>query len=115
EHQSGTQHCDWYFSPEAVMIDTAGRYLRDDQSASEFAGFLRMTKKQRSKAAVNGLVLVVSLPELLASSASERNDLAARLVSRIEECTECLDANPPIYLMLSKTDQLPGFSQAFEG
>ncbi|MEE4709109.1 type VI secretion protein IcmF/TssM N-terminal domain-containing protein [Pseudomonas alliivorans] len=115
EHQSGTQHCDWYFSPEAVMIDTAGRYLRDDQSASEFAGFLRMLKKQRSKAAVNGLVLVVSLPELLASSASERNDLAARLVSRIEEYTECLDANPPIYLMLSKTDQLPGFSQAFEG
>ncbi|WP_164648866.1 type VI secretion protein IcmF/TssM N-terminal domain-containing protein, partial [Pseudomonas viridiflava] len=34
---------------------------------------------------------------------------------RIEEYTECLDAKPPIYLMLSKTDQLPGFSQAFEG
>ncbi|KAA0994827.1 ImcF-like family protein [Pseudomonas sp. ANT_J12] len=113
--QSGTQHCDWYFSPEAVMIDTAGRYLRDDQSASEFAAFLRMLKKQRNKAAVNGLVLVVSLPELLAASATERNELAAQLVSRIEEYTDCLDANPPIYLMLSKTDQLPGFSQAFEG
>ncbi|MHC8319059.1 type VI secretion protein IcmF/TssM N-terminal domain-containing protein [Pseudomonas sp. LB3P31] len=113
--QSGTQHCDWYFSPEAVMIDTAGRYLRDDQSASEFAGFLRMLKKQRKKAPVNGLVLVVSLPELLAASADERHALAAQLVSRIEEYTECLDANPPIYLMLSKTDQLPGFSQAFEG
>ncbi|VVQ26191.1 type VI secretion protein IcmF/TssM N-terminal domain-containing protein [Pseudomonas fluorescens] len=113
--QSGTQHCDWYFSPEAVMIDTAGRYLRDDQSASEFAAFLRMLKKQRNKAAVNGLVLVVSLPELLAASAAERNELAAQLVSRIEEYTDCLDANPPIYLMLSKTDQLPGFSQAFEG
>ncbi|MNF31020.1 hypothetical protein D3C84_117720 [compost metagenome] len=113
--QSGTQHCDWYFSPEAVMIDTAGRYLRDDPSASEFAAFLRMLKKQRSKAAVNGLVLVVSLPELLANSAAERNELAAQLVSRIEEYNDCLDANPPIYLMLSKTDQLPGFSQAFEG
>jgi type VI secretion system protein ImpL len=113
--QSGTQHCDWYFSPEAVMIDTAGRYLRDDQSASEFAGFLRMLKKQRKKAPVNGLVLVVSLPELLAASAEERHKLAAQLVSRIEEYTDCLEANPPIYLMLSKTDQLPGFSQAFEG
>ncbi|WP_223503810.1 type VI secretion protein IcmF/TssM N-terminal domain-containing protein [Pseudomonas sp. BF-R-24] len=113
--ESGTQHCDWYFSPEAVMIDTAGRYLRDDPSASEFAAFLRMLKKQRSKAAVNGLVLVVSLPELLACSATERNELAAQLVSRIEEYNDCLDANPPIYLMLSKTDQLPGFSQAFEG
>ncbi|QQQ50436.1 ImcF-like family protein [Pseudomonas syringae] len=113
--ESGTQHCDWYFSPEAVMIDTAGRYLRDDQSASEFAAFLRMLKKQRSKAAVNGLVLVVSLPELLAASAAERNEMGARLVTRIEEYTDCLDANPPIYLMLTKTDQLPGFNQAFDG
>ncbi|MGF6092453.1 type VI secretion protein IcmF/TssM N-terminal domain-containing protein [Pseudomonas sp. 18173] len=113
--ESGTRHCDWYFSPDAVMIDTAGRYLQDDPSASEFAAFLRLLKKQRTKAAVNGLVLVVSLPELLACSAAKRNELAAQLVSRIEEYNDCLDANPPIYLMLSKTDQLPGFSQAFEG
>ncbi|MFC6337549.1 ImcF-like family protein [Pseudomonas sp. CCM 7891] len=115
DSESGTQHCDWYFSPDAVMIDTAGRYLRDDQSASDFADFLRLLKKQRNKTAVNGLVLVVSLPELLASSTDERNALAAQLVSRIGEYVDCLGVNPPIYLMLSKTDQLPGFSQAFEG
>ncbi|MEG1039387.1 MAG: type VI secretion protein IcmF/TssM N-terminal domain-containing protein [Pseudomonas sp.] len=115
DSESGTQHCDWYFSPDAVMIDTAGRYLRDDQSASEFSAFLRMLRKQRGKAAINGLVLVVSLPELLAANSDERNALAAQLVARVEEYTECLGANPPIYLMLSKTDQLPGFNQAFEG
>ncbi|MEB6589240.1 ImcF-like family protein [Pseudomonas asiatica] len=115
DSESGTQHCDWYFSPEAVMIDTAGRYLRDDQSASEFSAFLRMLRKQRGKAAINGLVLVVSLPELLAANSDERNALAAQLVARVEEYAECLDANPPVYLMLSKTDQLPGFNQVFDG
>ncbi|AXM94876.1 type VI secretion protein IcmF/TssM N-terminal domain-containing protein [Pseudomonas plecoglossicida] len=115
DSESGTQHCDWYFSPDAVMIDTAGRYLRDDQSASEFAAFLRMLRKQRGKAAINGLVLVVSLPELLTSNSEAREALAAQLVARVQEYAECLDANPPIYLMLSKTDQLPGFSQTFEG
>ncbi|PVZ37291.1 type VI secretion protein IcmF/TssM N-terminal domain-containing protein [Pseudomonas sp. CC120222-01a] len=115
DSESGTQHCDWYFSPEAVMIDTAGRYLRDDQSASEFSAFLRMLRKQRGKAAINGLVLVVSLPELLAANSDDRNALAAQLVARVEEYADCLDANPPIYLMLSKTDQLPGFNQAFDG
>ncbi|QHG65322.1 type VI secretion protein IcmF/TssM N-terminal domain-containing protein [Pseudomonas putida] len=115
DSESGTQHCDWYFSPDAVMIDTAGRYLRDDQSASEFSAFLRMLRKQRGKAAINGLVLVVSLPELLAANSEERNALAAQLVARVEEYAECLDANPPVYLMLSKTDQLPGFNQAFDG
>ncbi|MFK3815013.1 type VI secretion protein IcmF/TssM N-terminal domain-containing protein [Pseudomonas sp. NPDC089407] len=115
DSESGTQHCDWYFSPDAVMIDTAGRYLRDDQSAGEFSAFLRMLRKQRGKAAINGLVLVVSLPELLAANNEERNALAAQLVARVDEYAECLDANPPVYLMLSKTDQLPGFSQAFDG
>lgn len=113
--ESGTQHCDWYFSPDAVMIDTAGRYLRDDQSASEFAAFLKMLRKQRGKAAINGLVLVVSLPELLAATIEDRSTMAAQLVARVEEYAECLGANPPIYLMLSKVDQLPGFDQAFEG
>ena len=61
--------------------------------------------KRTNKAAVNGLVLVVSLPELLAASATERNELAAQLVSRIEEYTDCLDANPPIYLMLKQQDR----------
>lgn len=115
DSESGTQHCDWYFSPDAVMIDTAGRYLRDDQSASEFSAFLRMLRKQRGKAAINGLVLVVSLPELLAANSDGRNALAAQLVARVEEYAECLGTNPPVYLMLSKTDQLPGFNQAFEG
>ena len=115
DNDSGTQHCDWYFSPDAVLIDTAGRYLRDDQSASEFTAFLQLLKKQRKKSAVNGLVLVVSLPELVAATSSERAEMATQMVSRIEEYARCLDANPPIYLMLSKTDQLPGFNQAFEG
>ncbi|EGH05199.1 ImcF-like family protein, partial [Pseudomonas amygdali pv. aesculi str. 0893_23] len=112
---SGTQHCDWYFSPDAVLIDTAGRYLRDDQSASEFASFLKLLRKQRAKPAVNGLILVVSLPEIVSATLAEREALAARLVSRIDEYSECLGVNPPLYLMLSKTDLLPGFNQAFEG
>ncbi|RMT83025.1 type VI secretion protein IcmF/TssM N-terminal domain-containing protein [Pseudomonas viridiflava] len=112
---SGTQHCDWYFSPDAVLIDTAGRYLRDDQSASEFASFLKLLRKQRTKPAVNGLILVVSLPEIVSATMAEREALAARLVSRIDEYSECLGVNPPLYLMLSKTDLVPGFNQAFQG
>ena len=114
EHDSGTQHCDWYFSPEAVLIDTAGRYVQDDPSANEFAAFLQLLAKQRKKAAVNGLVLVASLPELLAATLSERAEMAAQLVARIEQYTRALNAQPPIYLMLSKTDQLPGFQETFD-
>lgn len=111
---SGTQHCDWYFSREAVMVDTAGRYLVEDQPASEFADFLKTLRKQRRKPAVNGLVLVVSLPELLQQSRQDAHALAEKLVSRVAEYRGCLGINPPVYLFFSKADLLPGFTRAFE-
>lgn len=111
---SGTQHCDWYFSREAVMIDTAGRYLVEDQPANEFSEFLKTLRKQRSKPAINGLVLVVSLPELLEQSRQEMQALAEKLVARVDEYRRCLGVNPPLYLFFSKTDLLPGFARAFE-
>lgn len=110
---SGTQHCDWYFSREAVMVDTAGRYLVEDQPASEFADFLKTLRKQRRKPAINGLVLVVSLPELLEQSRQQAHALADKLVERVAEYRGCLGLNPPVYLFFSKSDLLPGFTSAF--
>ncbi|KAA0020825.1 ImcF-like protein [Salinicola corii] len=111
---SGTQHCDWYFSREAVMVDTAGRYLVEDRPASEFADFLKTLRKQRRKPAINGLVLVVSLPELLEQSRQQAHALAEQLVNRVVEYRRCLGINPPVYLFFSKTDLLPGFTRTFE-
>lgn len=111
---SGTQHCDWYFSREAVMVDTAGRYLTEDGPASEFSNFLKTLRKQRRKPAINGLVLVVSLPELLEQSRQEKHALAEQLVARLDEYRHCLGVNPPLYLFFSKADLLPGFTRAFE-
>lgn len=110
---SGTQHCDWYFSREAVMVDTAGRYLVEDQPASEFADFLKTLRKKRRKPAINGLVLVVSLPDLLEQSRQQAHALAEKLVERVAEYRGCLGLNPPVYLFFSKSDLLPGFTSAF--
>lgn len=112
--QSGTQSCDWYFSPEAVMIDTAGRYITDDQAASEFSEFLKLLRRQRRQA-INGLVMVVSLPDLLGMSPEERGALARQLLERASRYRKALHALPPIYLFFSKADLLPGFEEAFDG
>ncbi|WP_207233567.1 type VI secretion protein IcmF/TssM N-terminal domain-containing protein [Salinicola tamaricis] len=96
------------------MIDTAGRYLVEDRPASEFADFLKTLRKQRRKPAINGLVLVVSLPELLEQSRQDAHALAEQLVSRVSEYRACLGINPPVYLFFSKADLLPGFTRTFE-
>jgi len=36
----GTRNCDWWFTDEAVFLDTAGRYLtQDSDAASDSAGW----------------------------------------------------------------------------
>ncbi|WP_018718757.1 type VI secretion protein IcmF/TssM N-terminal domain-containing protein [Arhodomonas aquaeolei] len=112
---SGTRHCDWYFSRDAVLVDTAGRYLVDDEPAAEFADFLRTLRRQRRRPAVNGLILVVSLPELLEQSRTEDQVLAERLTTRIDEYRRCLGSHPPVYVFFSKADLLPGFLDTFAG
>ena len=47
----GTRNCDWWFTDEAVLIDTAGRYTTQDSDArgrqAAWLGFLRLLKKHR--------------------------------------------------------------------
>ncbi|RYY95700.1 MAG: type VI secretion system membrane subunit TssM, partial [Comamonadaceae bacterium] len=45
----GTRNCDWWFTDEAVLIDTAGRYTTQDSHQTEdknaWEGFLGLLKK----------------------------------------------------------------------
>lgn len=110
---SGTQYCDWYFGNDALMIDTAGRYVAEEQPARAFADFLRLLARRRRGAPINGLVVVVDLPALLHAPRDENHALARQLIERINDFRDALDASPPVYLMFTKADQLPGFTAAF--
>ena len=50
----GTRHCDWYFTTEGILLDTAGRYSVHEEDRSEWLGFLSLLKKNRPKAPLNG-------------------------------------------------------------
>ncbi|MCE8018507.1 ImcF-like protein [Halomonas sp. MCCC 1A11036] len=113
--ESGTQYCDWYFGSEAVMIDTAGRYIAEEQPAREFADFLRLLTKRRKRTPINGLIVVVDLPTLLSAPRDENHALAQQLIERIDTYHDALGATPPVYLCFSKADLVPGFVEAFGG
>src|SRR5678816_334852 len=54
----GTRNCDWWFTDEAIFLDTAGRYTtQDSDAASDSAGwaeFLALLLKYRKRRPVNG-------------------------------------------------------------
>ena len=110
----GTRNCDWFFSTEGVLLDTAGRYATQTEDRVEWLEFLKLLKRHRSKAPVNGILVTISLPEL-AQHHSEGFALYARQIrERIHEIEATFGLQVPIYLIFTKLDLLGGFAQFFE-
>jgi type VI secretion system protein ImpL len=114
----GTRNCDWWFTDQAVLLDTAGRYTTQDSHATvdkaAWLGFLDLLKNQRSRRPIDGAFVAISLSDLLLGSDAERAAHAAAIRLRIQELYTQLGVRFPIYLMLTKLDLVPGFMEFFD-
>ncbi|TCI03238.1 type VI secretion system membrane subunit TssM [Corallincola luteus] len=113
----GTRHCDWWFTNQAVLIDTAGRYTTQDSHAKRDArawlGFLGLLKKYRPRRPINGAIITVSLADLLTQTKTERNLHARAIKHRVQELQNQFGMRFPVYVILTKADLVAGFSEFF--
>ena len=113
----GTRDCDWFFTDEAIFLDTAGRYTSQDsqQEVDETAwhGFLQLLKKNRSRQPINGVLLAMSMGELMTLSDDDLKERARTLHRRIEELYRKLGNRFPVYLIFTKSDLIAGFNEFF--
>jgi type VI secretion system protein ImpL len=114
----GTRLCDWWFTEEAVLIDTAGRYTTQDSDASvdksSWEGFLDLLKKTRERQALNGVIVAISLADIASAPREERLAHARSIRNRIKEITTRLNLKLPVYALLTKADLLAGFTEFFD-
>jgi type VI secretion system protein ImpL len=112
----GTRQCDWWFTDEAVFIDTAGRYTTQDSDtatdAQEWRLFLQLLCRYRSAQPINGVIVTVSVPDLLQGGA-ELDSQAAAVDRRLQELRVQLGLSFPVYLLVTKADLLAGFVDFF--
>jgi type VI secretion system protein ImpL len=112
----GTRNCDWFFTENAVLVDTAGRYVEQQSNpevdAGEWSGFLALLKKHRGRRALNGVILTLSVQELSGSEAAIR-DHGRTIRKRLIELQDQLGLKLPVYLMITKADLIPGFEPFF--
>lgn len=112
----GTRNCDWFFTEEAVLVDTAGRYVQQQSDAevdaAEWMGFLKLLQKHRGKRALNGVIVALSVQELSGSETSIREH-GREIRKRLLELQEELALKLPVYLMITKADLIPGFEPFF--
>lgn len=113
----GTRNCDWWFTNDAVMIDTAGRYTTQDShrgvDSSAWNGFLKLLKKNRPRRPINGAIVAISVQDLLLQTEEERSWHAKTIRTRIDELTANLGVKFPVYIMLTKCDLISGFTEFF--
>ncbi len=113
----GTRNCDWWFASEAVLIDTAGRYTTQDSDRdadrTAWLGFLDLLRRHRPRRPLNGVLLTLCASDLLQTTPERRAAQAGELRQRLDEISERLGLDVPVYVLITKTDLLPGFSEFF--
>lgn len=113
----GTRNCDWWFTSQAVLIDTAGRYTTQDSyreaDRAAWNGFLGLLAQHRPRQPINGAILTLSVTDLLQPSADTRRALAREMRDRIDELHQRLGIRFPIYVVVTKSDLLAGFDEFF--
>jgi type VI secretion system protein ImpL len=113
----GTRYCDWWFTEEAVLIDTAGRYTTQDSDAKadkeSWFSFLDLLKKSRSRQPINGVLVAISIEDILTLSPQELAAHADAIRMRLLELHQRLKVSFPVYALFTKADLVAGFTEYF--
>lgn len=114
----GTRNCDWLFTDQAVLLDTAGRYVTQDSHAevdsAAWEGFLNLLKKHRRRRPVNGVLVAINLADLMQQNAHERDMHVRAIKQRIQELYKHFGMRLPVYVLLTKCDLVAGFTEFFD-
>lgn len=109
----GTRNCDWWFTNEAILLDTAGRYATEHEDQNEWLAFLDMLLKYRTDKPLNGLIVAVAVPDILDSNEQQLEEMGKKLRARIDEVMTRLRMRLPVYFLVTKCDLIGGFSEYF--
>lgn len=113
----GTRYCDWWFTDDAVLIDTAGRYTTQDSDAKadqkSWLAFLDLLKKNRPRQPINGVIVAIALDDIMTETAATIGAHAAAIRARLLELHKQLKIDFPVYVLFTKADLIAGFREFF--
>jgi type VI secretion system protein ImpL len=113
----GTRYCDWWFTDRAILIDTAGRYTTQDSDAkadrTSWLAFLNLLKKNRPRQPINGVIVAISIEDVLTGSRAEVTAHADAIRKRLAELYDTFKISFPVYAVFTKMDLVAGFMEYF--
>ena len=115
--------CSWWFFDRGVVLDLAGEYVLgvDGKSSYEsgWRSFLRLLQQHRPQRPLDGIVLTLACADVLGAadggeplaSLEQKGDALYR---KLVEAQITLGLRVPIYVLVTGTDQIPGFTSFVE-
>ncbi|GIK19443.1 MAG: hypothetical protein DYG93_10480 [Leptolyngbya sp. PLA2] len=113
----GTLNMNWWFTSNAVILDTAGRLIFEDiepGTGSEWTEFLKMLRSARPNCPINGLLLVLPADSLIKDSGEEIAHKADRIAAQLNVIQQALGVRFPVFLLVTKADLINGFREFFD-
>lgn len=110
----GTRNCDWWFTNEAILLDTAGRFATQEDDHEEWTAFLDMLRKYRTQTPINGMLVAISIADVVGATEEQLEQTAKTLRQRIDEVMTRLQMVVPVYVVFTKVDLIAGFVEMFE-
>jgi type VI secretion system protein ImpL len=109
----GTRNCDWWFTNEAILLDTAGRYTTESDDRDEWLAFLQMLKRYRSRRPINGVLVAISVADLIDANDQQIESYGKKIRGRIDEVMTQLQMVVPVYVLFTKVDLIAGFNEFY--
>jgi type VI protein secretion system component VasK len=112
---SGSQEekecCKWWFSNGSVYLNTDAIAKKEDEEI--WRVFLKQLKKQKISASLKGIVIVLSLKEVLLLTSEELREKVIALRAQLQILTNILGYHFSLFMIISQCDLLSGFKSYY--
>lgn len=110
------EQCDWWVTSHSVIIDVPGNYVTYRAGMVSVPNkvwrhFLSLIKKRRHDHALSGVIIALSLSELM--DKSSKDSLIENIHYRLTELRNKFGHDLPVYFTVTKCDLMPGFMEFF--
>jgi len=107
------QGFNWNLYNQGIILDTPGEFIAGEDANNrngQWLQLLGLLKKHRPKEPINGLIVTVSMEDLLNDNSQRLIDMGIAARKNIEQLMQHLHVQVPIYVMITKSDKLPGIT-----
>ncbi|HKR00315.1 MAG TPA: type VI secretion system protein [Pyrinomonadaceae bacterium] len=120
EQKAGVkQGINWFFFDQGIVLDVAGDFvLRADGATSNvysWDALLKLLRRHRSERPLDGIILTIPCADLLGAQNAgpalkvKLEQKADLLYSNLVEARKLLGVNLPVYVLITKCDEMTGF------